>query len=44
MVLKVKDLISKEINKLLYNKDNSNISALQDVIAKEMRQRRHKEH
>jgi hypothetical protein len=40
MVLKVKDKISKEINQLIFKNDNANISAVQDLIAKEMRQRK----
>jgi len=43
MVLKVKDEISKEINKLMFQEKNSNISAVQDVIAKEMLRRRKKD-
>ncbi len=39
---KIKDQISKEINKLMYQKNNENITAVQDVIAKEINQKRTK--
>lgn len=39
---KMKDQISKEINKLMYQKNNENITAVQDVIAKEINQKRNK--
>jgi predicted RNA-binding protein len=38
MVSKVKDEFSKEINQLKFK--NANISAFQDLIAEEMRQRK----
>ncbi len=41
MVLKVKDTFSKEINQLKFK--NANISAFQDLIAEEMRQRKQKD-
>ena len=42
MELQAKNELSKEINQLMYKTDKSNISAVQDVIAKEMRQRKNK--
>ena len=39
---KMKDQISKEINKLMFQKNSENITAFQDVITKEMNQKRNK--
>lgn len=43
LALKIKDQISKEINRLIYQQGSEKVTALQEVIAKEMKKRRHKD-
>jgi hypothetical protein len=41
--MKIKEHISKEINRLIYQQDSEKVTALQEVIAKEMKKRRIKD-
>ena len=43
IALKVQDQISKEINRLIFQKDSEKVTALQEVIAQEMKKRRVKD-